>query len=77
MPYQVTHNREMAVMDQATRRDGFSLEEAFAHASNLLSQGKSNVAIVDSEGHIVEGADLIACCNGRKRLTTELRVVSG
>jgi hypothetical protein len=52
---------------------GLNLEQALHMARGLLAEGKPNVAIIDGNGHEISGADLIACCNGKKTLSPDLR----
>jgi hypothetical protein len=51
----------------------FDLGGALAYARQLLLDGKPNVTIQDGNGHGISGDDLIACCNGEKTLTPDLR----
>jgi hypothetical protein len=76
MAYTVTHGplieRGPIAIDSGNG-SGFDLERALAHARRLLSEGKPNVAIHDGDGRSISGADLIACCEGKKTLTPHLR----
>jgi hypothetical protein len=76
MAYTVTHGplveRGPIAIDSGTG-SGFDLERALAHAQRLLSEGKPNVTIQDGSGQSISGADLIACCEGKKNLTPDLR----
>jgi hypothetical protein len=42
-------------------------------AAELLNDGAQGVAIADDKDHRIFGADLVACCNGEKALTADLR----
>jgi hypothetical protein len=68
MTYTVTHGSGATALDI-----GFDLESALAHAQNLLFDGQPNVTIQDGHGHSISGPDLVACCNGEKTLTLDLR----
>lgn len=48
------------------------LRQALADASDLISRGCVGVVIRDQHGNSIDGSDLIACCNGEKRLTADL-----
>jgi hypothetical protein len=72
--YFVTHEEfspRGAAIDVAPR--GLSLEHALGHAQNLMAEGKNNVTIIDNKGNSITGADLVACCEGRKILSHDLR----
>jgi hypothetical protein len=78
MAYIVTHTNPHpgpAGIDIGSER-GFDLDSALAHACQLLSQGRLDVAIEDGRGKSIRGADLIACCRGEKKLTADLQAVS-
>ena len=68
MPYLVTHGTGPTAIDQKP-----DLDSALAHACLLIADGKPNVAIQDGEGKKISGNDLVACCNGEKKLTADLR----
>lgn len=71
MSYIVTHATIPAAVDL-----GFpDAKSALDHASRLISEGHENVAIQDGNGRYISGDDLIACCNGDKKLTADLRAV--
>src|SRR5882672_7370658 len=75
MIYLVTHDETAAIaIDEATAPKGFDLQGALAHARQLLSEGKSNVAI-RGNGHSISGDDLVACCKGDKTLSVDLRAI--
>jgi len=62
-----------AAIDSGSPRD-FTLEQALAHACQMLSEGRwLNVAIQDGKGRSISGADLVACCKREKTLTPDLR----
>jgi hypothetical protein len=52
---------------------GFDLEGALAQARQLLAEGNDHVKITNGEGREISGADLVACCEGTKNLTADLR----
>lgn len=64
-----------AAIDLPSDGRRWTLEEALDHARELLRQGVPNVAIKNSEGHSIAGDELIACCVGKKKLTSDLRAV--
>ena len=68
MTYTVTHGGGPVALDI-----GFDLEGALARAQNLLFDGQPNVTIQDGNGRSISGNDLVACCNGEKILTPDLR----
>jgi hypothetical protein len=77
MPYTVTfgrfdeHGKAMAgIIDQP-----FELSDALNHACRLLSEGEQDVAIQDGSGRSIQGDELIACCQGEKTLTPDLRAI--
>jgi hypothetical protein len=77
MNYIVTHgNGHAAALDLGSSPKGFDLQGALAHACQLLSEGKPNVAIQDGNGNSISGDDLVACCAGTKILSADLRVIS-
>ena len=53
---------------------GLSLSDALAMACQLLSEQKDNVTI-SGDGVSITGNDLVACCNGTKKLSPDLRAV--
>jgi hypothetical protein len=71
MAYIVTHGAGPTALDT-----GFDLKGALAHAHQLLSDGNLNVAIQDGNGHSISGNDLVACCNGEKTLSPDLRAIA-
>ena len=48
------------------------LDNALAHALNLIRAGHQDVAIQDGTGKSVSGDLLMACCRGEKELTPDL-----
>jgi hypothetical protein len=77
MTYIVTHDTShAAALDLSSNPKGFDLQGALAHACQLLSEGKPNVAIQDGNGHSLSGDDLVACCNGDKTISPDLRAIS-
>jgi hypothetical protein len=54
---------------------GLSFEQALAEASRLLAERQQDVAIQDGSGRSISGDDLVACCNGDKTLTLDLRAI--
>ncbi len=75
MIYLVTYDKTTAIaIDEAIAPKGFDLHGALAHACQLLSEGKSNVAI-RGNGHSISGDDLVACCRGDKSLSPDLRAI--
>ena len=71
LTYLVTHGTGPAAIDQE-----FDLNGALAHACRLLSDGMQDVAIQDGSGKNIREDDLIACCQGIKTLTPDLRAVN-
>jgi len=53
----------------------YELDDAIVHAYRLVDEGKHNVAIRDEEGNSISGDDLIACYNGDKKMTVDLKAV--
>jgi hypothetical protein len=53
----------------------YEFDDAIAHAYRLIDDGKHNVAIRDEAGHSISGDDLIACYNGEKQPTADLKAV--
>ena len=49
----------------------FDLDRALVHACRLLSEGHMDVAIQDGNGKRVSGDKLLACCEGKKKLTPD------
>lgn len=71
MSYFVSHDGGVgAAIDEEP-----TLEDAHAHASRLLSEGKLDVAIPEGSGSDIRGDDLIACCWGEKKLTAKVRAI--
>jgi hypothetical protein len=78
MPYSVTHEvfgaNEKA--SQAVGIDpGLSLSDALDQARQLLIERKDNVTIRGDDGNSISGDDLVACCNGTKTLSSDLRAI--
>jgi hypothetical protein len=57
------------------RPKAYEFDDAIAHAYRLLDDGKHNVAIRDEAGNSISGDDLIACYNGEKQPTADLKAV--
>jgi hypothetical protein len=53
----------------------FELADAQVHACRLLDEGKQNVVIRNDANNSISGDDLVACCNGDKKITHDLRAV--
>jgi hypothetical protein len=70
----VTHANAPAAIDVG-HRGGFDLNQALAHACQLLSEGAPNVAILDGTGRSISGDDLLACCKGEKTLTPDPQAI--
>ena len=51
----------------------YEFDDAIAHAYRLVDDGKHNVAIHDEAGNSISGDDLIACYNGEKQPTADLK----
>ena len=49
------------------------VQEALRKACQMLQSGAVNVTIQDGSGNKITGADLVACCEGKKSLTTNLK----
>lgn len=62
-------------IDQPASGMPFDLEGALNHARQLLLEGKPDVAIYDGDGRSISGNDLVACCNGARKLTADLRAI--
>jgi len=45
-------------------------------ARQMILEGKPNVSIEDGTGRSISGYDLLACCQGKKKLTDDLRAIS-
>lgn len=69
------HKPAFAAVDMPTSKKEVSLEDALARAVELLSKNEPNVAIQDGNGKSISGDDLVACRNGLKNLTPDLRAV--
>jgi hypothetical protein len=67
MSYLVTFGTGPTAIDQKP-----DLHSALAHACQLIADGHPNVTIQDGEGRRISGNDLVACCNGEKKLTSDL-----
>jgi hypothetical protein len=50
-----------------------SIDDALEHARSSLAKGMKNVAIRDPNRNQISGADLQACCDGRRILTNDLQ----
>ena len=55
---------------------GLSLSDALALACQLLNERKDNVTIRGDDGKSISGSDLVACCNGTKTLSPDLKASS-
>lgn len=73
MHYLVTHGTGPVGIDQGKGPKGFDLNGALEHAHRLINEGRLNVTITDGSGQSITGADLLACCTGKKTLTTDLK----
>lgn len=73
MTYIVTHDTSHPAALDLGNPKGFDMQGALAHARQLLSEGEPNVAIQDGNGHRISGDDLVACCNGDKTMSPDLR----
>jgi hypothetical protein len=77
MLYHVTHE-VFGANDKASLAvgidPGLSLSDALAMACQLLSEQKDNVTI-RGDGVSITGDDLVACCNGTKTLSADLRAI--
>lgn len=62
-------------LDFGSQGKPMTLQDALEHAAQLIAEGQLNVSIEDGNGHSISGDDLIACCNGEKTLTDDLRAV--
>ncbi len=73
MIYHVTHGNMPAPGPVAidTCKD---LKTALAHACYLMSTSHPNVAISDGNGNQISGDELMACCEERMKLTSDLKV---
>jgi hypothetical protein len=49
------------------------VQEALRKACQMLQSGAVNVTIQDGSGNRISGDDLVACCEGRKSLTANLK----
>jgi hypothetical protein len=77
MSYTVTHDIGGPVgLDFGPQPKGYDLDGALAAARELLLEGKANVTIQDGNGNSISGNELVACCNGDKKLTADLRAIS-
>jgi hypothetical protein len=52
---------------------GLTLEQALHMACSLLAQRQPSVTINDGKGNTISGNELVACCNGEKTLSADLR----
>ncbi len=74
MNYIVTHEEDDEVaLDLGDGAKAFDLNSALEFARRLIDEGKSNVTIDDGNGNRITGDDLIACCDGDKKLTPDLK----
>jgi hypothetical protein len=80
MRYFVTADQSVAGGKPTTAVDerpiSYEFDDAIAHAYRLLDDGKHNVAIRDDAGNAISGDDLIACYNGDKQPTADLKAVA-
>jgi hypothetical protein len=53
----------------------YELDDAIVLAYRLLDEGKHNVTIRDGHRNSISGDDLIACYNGDKKMTADLKAV--
>lgn len=78
MPYSVTHE-VFGANEKASCAvgidPGLSLSDALADACQLLNERKDNVTIRGDDGTSISGDDLVACCNGTKTLSPDLRAI--
>ena len=70
------HRPTPAALDLGSPPRGFDVEDALAHARELLREGKQHVKTADDSGHSISGDDLSACCRGEKTLTADLSAIS-
>lgn len=63
-----------AATDEGLSRS-FELADALAHACRLLDEKKQNVTIRDDRNNSIAGDDLLACCDGDKEITADLKAV--
>jgi hypothetical protein len=77
MPYFVTFDdpSRTGAIDEGLSRS-FELADALAHACRLLDENKQNVTIRDDLNNSISGDDLLACCEGDKEITRELKAIS-
>lgn len=76
MNYIVTHEEDDNVsLDLGDGTRAFDLQGALAFARHLVDQGKANVTIDDGDGNRITGDALIACCDGTKTLSADLKAV--
>lgn len=82
MPYTVTFETFQKFgkpgpvgLDQGPQPKGFDLNGALNQARRLLREGQQHVTIRDSTGRTISGSDLLACCEGKKALTDDLRAI--
>jgi hypothetical protein len=79
MAYYVTFETfepKAAAIEPITTPKGYDLDGTLVRACELIGEDRGNVAISDGDGHQITGADLVACCNGTKKLTADLRAIS-
>jgi hypothetical protein len=75
MRYFVTFDESgLGAIDEGSPRS-FELADAQAHACRLLDEGKHNVRIGNDGDNSISGGDLVACCNGEKQMTADLKAV--
>jgi hypothetical protein len=76
MSYLVTSGAAgTAAIDEGIPGKPFELADALSHACRLIDQQTPNVAITDGSGNSISGHDLIACCNGDRKISVDLKAI--
>jgi expansin (peptidoglycan-binding protein) len=58
-----------------TAETASDVHEALSKARQMYDAGFANVSIADQAGHQIDGAELLDCIEGKKKITTDLRAV--
>jgi hypothetical protein len=72
MPYIISGQAKVASLG-AMSQQAPDVPEALRKARQMLQIGMVKVAIQDNAGHKIDGDDLIACIEGKKTLSDDLK----
>ncbi len=69
MSYFISGKDSVAIIGKKVLR----IHEALEEARYMDQRGMTNISIQDNAGHTIDGNDLLACINGEKALSDDLR----